>query len=68
MTAARDLTSEIAYLTRALKAPTLRDAVSRLEAGGGVRKAEAAVDPDALAQAHLRYAVERAVSYTHLRS
>src|SRR6266568_7567390 len=28
--AARDLTSEIAYLTRALKAPTLRDAVSRL--------------------------------------
>jgi hypothetical protein len=39
--------------------PALRDAVSRLEAGGGVRKAEAAVDPDALAQAHLRYAVER---------
>src|SRR6266568_1502994 len=28
--AARDLTSELAYLTRALKAPTLRDAVSRL--------------------------------------
>jgi DNA replication protein DnaC len=30
--AARDLTSELAYLTRALKAPALRDAVSRLAA------------------------------------
>ena len=29
-TAARDMTSEIAYLTRALKAPTLRDSASRL--------------------------------------
>jgi DNA replication protein DnaC len=29
-TAARDLAAEIAYLTRALKAPTLRDAVPRL--------------------------------------
>jgi len=29
-TAARDLTAEIAYLTRALKAPTLREAVPRL--------------------------------------
>jgi DNA replication protein DnaC len=28
--ATRDLTSEIAYLTRALKAPTLRDSVGRL--------------------------------------
>jgi len=34
-------------------------AVSRLEAGGGVRAAEAAVDPDELAAAHRRYAVER---------
>jgi len=37
----------------------LREAVSRLEAAGGVRQAEAAVAPDALAQAHLRYAAER---------
>jgi DNA replication protein DnaC len=29
-TAGRDVTAEIAYLTRALKAPTLRDAVTRL--------------------------------------
>jgi hypothetical protein len=36
-----------------------RDAVSRLEAVGGVRQAEAAVDPDALAAAHQRYATER---------
>jgi hypothetical protein len=34
-------------------------AVARLEATGGVRAAEAAVDPDALAAAHARYAVER---------
>ena len=34
-------------------------AVSRLEAAGGVRAAEAAVDPDELAAAHARYAVER---------
>lgn len=34
-------------------------AVSRLEAAGGVRAAEAAVDPDELARAHERYAVER---------
>jgi hypothetical protein len=27
---ARDLTAELAFLTRALKAPTLRDAVARL--------------------------------------
>jgi hypothetical protein len=37
----------------------LRDAVSRLEAGGGVRQAEAAVAPDVLAEAHERYAAER---------
>ena len=34
-------------------------AVSRLESRGGVRQAEAAVDPDALAAAHARYADER---------
>jgi hypothetical protein len=39
--------------------PKLREAVSRLEAGGGVRAAEAAVDADELADAHARYAAER---------
>ena len=39
--------------------PELTASVSRLEAGGGVRRAEAAVDPDALAAAHARYAAER---------
>jgi hypothetical protein len=34
-------------------------AVSRLEAAGGVRRAEAEVDPAALAGAHARYAAER---------
>jgi hypothetical protein len=34
-------------------------AVSRLESAGGVRAAEAAVDPDELAAAHARYAAER---------
>src|SRR5204862_6248657 len=34
-------------------------AVSRLEAAGGVRAAQAAVDPDALAEAHRAYAAER---------
>ncbi len=34
-------------------------AVSRLEAAGGVRRAEAEVDPVALADAHRRYAAER---------
>jgi hypothetical protein len=33
--------------------------VSRLESVGGVRAAEAAVDPAALAEAHRRYAAER---------
>src|SRR5439155_23649653 len=37
----------------------LRDSVSRLEAAGGVRAAEAAVDPAALDAAHARYASER---------
>ena len=33
--------------------------VSQLESAGGVRRAEAAVDPDELADAHRRYAAER---------
>jgi hypothetical protein len=37
----------------------LRAAVSRLEAAGGVKRAEAAVDADALAEAHARYGAER---------
>lgn len=37
----------------------LRRAVSTLEAAGGVRAAEAAVDPGAVAAAHARYAAER---------
>lgn len=36
-----------------------RTVVSRLEAAGGVRRAEAEVDPVALAEAHARYAAER---------
>jgi hypothetical protein len=36
-----------------------RRAVDRLEASGGVRAAEAAVDSDELAAAHARYAAER---------
>ena len=36
-----------------------RAAVSRLEAAGGVRLAEATVDPGELAAAHARYAAER---------
>jgi hypothetical protein len=36
-----------------------REAVSRLEADGGVRAAESAVDTAALAAAHTRYAAER---------
>ena len=38
---------------------TSTGASPRLEADGGVRAAEAAVDPDALAAAHVRYAAER---------
>ncbi len=38
---------------------SLREAVSRLESAGGVKAAEQAVDPDALAAAHARYAAER---------
>jgi hypothetical protein len=42
-----------------LVGPTEVLAVSRLEAAGGVRRAEAEVDPTALADAHRRYAAER---------
>jgi len=34
-------------------------AVSRLEAGGAVRRAEAEIDPALIADAHARYAAER---------
>ncbi|HVF74146.1 MAG TPA: DUF501 domain-containing protein [Acidimicrobiales bacterium] len=37
----------------------VREAVSRLEAAGGVKEAESAVDADELAAAHARYAAER---------
>ena len=39
--------------------PDVRAAVSRLEAGGGVREAEGATDPIELAEAHSRYAAQR---------
>ena len=39
--------------------PQLREAVSTLESTGGVRAAEASVDPEELAEAHRRYATER---------
>lgn len=39
--------------------PALREAVSRLEAGGGVRRAAAAVPEAAVAEAHARYAARR---------
>jgi hypothetical protein len=39
--------------------PALHAAVSRLEAAGGVRAAQAAVDPGELAAAHDRYRAER---------
>jgi len=38
-----------------------RTRVSRLESGGGVRRAEAEIDPSAVASAHRRYAAERDV-------
>jgi uncharacterized protein len=37
----------------------VRDAVSKLEAAGGVRRAEVEVDAEALADAHARHAAER---------
>lgn len=39
--------------------PAVRQAVSRLEAAGGVRAAEAAVDPADLVAVHAAYAAER---------
>ena len=42
--------------------PQLRVAVGRLEAEGGVRRAEGEVDGDALAAAHERYGAERDAS------
>jgi uncharacterized protein len=41
--------------------PEIRAMVGRLEAEGGVRRAEAEVDTDSLRRAHLRYARERDV-------
>ena len=42
-----------------LVAPELRLAVDRLESNGGVRAAEAAVDPGELVAAHRSYGIER---------
>ena len=39
--------------------PELNRSISQLDAAGGVRAAQAAVDPEALAAAHRRYAAER---------
>jgi hypothetical protein len=39
--------------------PVLLQVIGRLEAAGGVKRAEAEVDPVALADAHRRYAAER---------
>jgi hypothetical protein len=38
---------------------SLLQAIGRLEAAGGVKRAEREVDPAALAEAHCRYAAER---------
>jgi hypothetical protein len=42
-----------------LVSKSVKLAIDRLESAGGVRTAEAAVDPDELARAHRRYAAER---------
>jgi hypothetical protein len=42
-----------------LVGPGIRAAVGRIEAEGGVKQAEADVDPEALARAHATYAAER---------
>src|SRR5262249_19976916 len=42
-----------------LLARPLRLAIDRLESGGGVRAAEAAIDPGEVAEAHRRYRAER---------
>ena len=39
--------------------PGLRVAIGRMEADGGVRRAEAEVDAEAIAEAHARYGAER---------
>ncbi len=39
--------------------PSVVVAISRLESTGGVRRAEAEIDPDLVADAHRRYAAER---------
>jgi uncharacterized protein len=39
--------------------PSENQAVGRLEAAGGVRRAEAEIDPDDIAAAHARYKAER---------
>jgi hypothetical protein len=39
--------------------PALRVRIGQLEADGGVKEGERAVDPDALSAAHARYAAER---------
>jgi hypothetical protein len=36
-----------------------REAIGRMEAAGGVKQAEAEIDPEVLADAHRRYAAER---------
>ncbi len=43
----------------------VRDRISRLEAAGGVNLAEAAIDPEELAEAHRRYAAERDAALPH---
>lgn len=40
--------------------PSLREQVSRIESVGGVRRLEAALDPEAIAEAHRAYARRRA--------
>jgi hypothetical protein len=42
-----------------LVGPAERLAVDRLEAAGGVKEAEASIDPDELTRAHVSYAAER---------
>jgi hypothetical protein len=39
--------------------PAVRARVARLESSGGVRAAEAAIDPDVIARTHAAYAAER---------
>jgi hypothetical protein len=45
--------------------PGLAKQVARIETAGGVKRAEAAVDPDELRDAHRRYAAERDVEIDH---